>query len=505
MNQRVVVIGAGINGLVAAHYLQRAGRRVLLLERKDQVGGACTFAAFEHGGKRYQYPTGASVFGMMQDFIFRETGLDRRFALHCASAPPLVYFHDEPVGLEARGGAAFEAEGRARWGETGDVAGYARDRERVRAFLVAGYREAAAPSWDAAVAALGEALAHRWIAGSAVDLLEHYFTADRTKIYRSMPVTESGPAPMDQPGTAFNAAVMATGTVLDGDWGHVKGGLWRLPLALAEINRDLGVEIVTGAGLLSFDPAGRTVRFTSGGRERREAAAAVFFATDPVTAAEAVGDDALRRAVAGRKYLGSSGKVVLFYREPVVWKGTPAGDDSASASRFLYAIDDFQAFLRSNDSMRQRKVAFSPSCFQVYCEGAAQRCLGGEAGHDYLSVFFKDVGFGPSGAELPEVKRYVEGLVASRIENPEALFYSVLLTPRDLRDTFYFPEGNLDHQELRGGQNFADRGFSADPVGSFYRLGRFEHVYYCGAGSYPCGSVAGTPGYMAAKQYLRGC
>jgi hypothetical protein len=187
----------------------------------------------------------------------------------------------------------------------------------------------------------------------------------------------------------------------------------------------------------------------------------------------------------------------------VVWKSNRRGDDFNSATRYLYATDDFQAFQRSNESMRKRNIDFSPSSFQVYCEGAAQRCLGSGAEHDYLSVFFKDVGFGRCGAELPQVKRQVESVIASRIENPEALFHSVLLTPRDLRDTFFFPEGNIDHQELRGGQNFADRGFSDDPRRSFYRLGGFEHVYYCGAGSYPCGSVAGTAGYMAAMQFLR--
>jgi phytoene dehydrogenase-like protein len=504
MRQKVVVIGAGINGLVAAHYLQRAGCPVLLLERKDRVGGACTFATFEHAGKQYHFPTGASVFGMMQDFIFRDTGLAERFPLHRAAQPPLVYFKDEPAPFQAHSDiTAFAAEARARWGETGDVVGYERDLDRVSAFLIAGYRAAASPSWDEAVATLGEPLARRWIAGSALDLLDHYFTADRTKIFHSMSVTESGPVPMNEPGTAFNVAVMATGTVLDGKWGHVKGALWRLPLALADINRDLGVEIVTGASLLSFDAPRRIVSFSApGATEHREQAGAVFFATDPVTAASAVGDTALQQAVARRKYLGSSGKVVLFFREPVVWKGGK-GDDFNSANRFLYAIDDFETFQRSNDSMRERNVAFSPSCFQVYCEGAAQRCLGRPAEHDYLSVFFKDVGFGPTGPELPEVKRYVEALIASRIENAGALFHSVLLTPRDLRDTFYFPEGNIDHQELRGGQNFADRGLSDDPRRSYYRLGGLEHVYYCGAGSYPCGSVAGTPGYMAAMQFLR--
>ena len=37
-----IIIGAGHNGLVAAGYLARAGKRVLVLEQRDRVGGACT-------------------------------------------------------------------------------------------------------------------------------------------------------------------------------------------------------------------------------------------------------------------------------------------------------------------------------------------------------------------------------------------------------------------------------------------------------------------------------
>ena len=31
----------------------------------------------------------------------------------------------------------------------------------------------------------------------------------------------------------------------------------------------------------------------------------------------------------------------------------------------------------------------------------------------------------------------------------------------------------------------------------------YENIFYCGAGAYPCGSVAGTTGYMCAKQLKR--
>ena len=56
---------------------------------------------------------------------------------------------------------------------------------------------------------------------------------------------------------------------------------------------------------------------------------------------------------------------------------------------------------------------------------------------------------------------------------------------------------------LVGGQTFFERQFAADPASHFYRFGRWPNLTYCGAGAYPCGSIAGTPGYMCAQQLIR--
>jgi glycine/D-amino acid oxidase-like deaminating enzyme len=52
---RIVVVGAGINGLVAANYLRRGGHHVTLLERGPKVGGACVSATMTYRGKQIVY------------------------------------------------------------------------------------------------------------------------------------------------------------------------------------------------------------------------------------------------------------------------------------------------------------------------------------------------------------------------------------------------------------------------------------------------------------------
>jgi phytoene dehydrogenase-like protein len=56
---------------------------------------------------------------------------------------------------------------------------------------------------------------------------------------------------------------------------------------------------------------------------------------------------------------------------------------------------------------------------------------------------------------------------------------------------------------LVGGQTFFDRTYADDPATDFYRFGGLDSVYLCGSGTYPCGSVTGTPGYMCSQQLLR--
>ena len=68
--KKIVVVGSGINGLVAANYLVKEGYDVTIIEKKDSTGGACIKDSIQIENKKIDFAYGATVLGMMPDFIF---------------------------------------------------------------------------------------------------------------------------------------------------------------------------------------------------------------------------------------------------------------------------------------------------------------------------------------------------------------------------------------------------------------------------------------------------
>ncbi len=70
----VIIIGAGHNGLVAAGYLARAGKKVIVLEQRDRVGGACTL---EEPFPGFTMSPCAYVVSLLRPEIIRDLELHR--------------------------------------------------------------------------------------------------------------------------------------------------------------------------------------------------------------------------------------------------------------------------------------------------------------------------------------------------------------------------------------------------------------------------------------------
>src|SRR5213082_2012039 len=88
----VIIIGAGHNGLVTAAYLARAGWRVLVLERRELVGGACVTEELWPG---FKVSTAAYVTSLLRPEIIRDLALERHgFALLPRSPSSFTPFPD---------------------------------------------------------------------------------------------------------------------------------------------------------------------------------------------------------------------------------------------------------------------------------------------------------------------------------------------------------------------------------------------------------------------------
>src|SRR6056300_1481949 len=83
--KKIIIIGSGINGLVAANYI----------EKKNITGDACIKDSVEINNKQIDFAFGATVFGMMPKFIFQETGLINTIQGFYPKTPKLVYFQGD--------------------------------------------------------------------------------------------------------------------------------------------------------------------------------------------------------------------------------------------------------------------------------------------------------------------------------------------------------------------------------------------------------------------------
>ena len=207
------------------------------------------------------YALGASVLGLMQDFIFEETGLSKRLQAFVPEHPKFVLFpgDKEPAWI-FRDAAALARELASKWGEKGDVETFRVDEARVVSFLQNGYVNAMPPSISDAKRVLGDTLTDLWISGSAKCLLNHYFTSERCKIYMAMTVTESGPVSLSDPYSAFTLPLMDSGSIFDGYYGFIKGGIWRITEELGTMNAELGVETHLSSNLTSVETNRRQFR-----------------------------------------------------------------------------------------------------------------------------------------------------------------------------------------------------------------------------------------------------
>lgn len=245
-----VVVGGGHNGLTAAAYLSRAGRSVLVLERRDRLGGACTLEQ-PFGDPAWHVSPCAYLVGLLDPTVIAELDLPRHgYRVHLADPAAWCPFTDGTSFTEWKDDARTLAEV-ARLSPR-DVDGFAaymdvyrRIRERLRAPGDDAW-QGDSPTREELEERLADDPEAREVLFElpVADLVERHVRDERlrTALHGAGVIgTFVGPR---EPGTAAVRLMHTMGLI--GGWGYVEGGMGRVSFAIADAAREAGAVLATG-------------------------------------------------------------------------------------------------------------------------------------------------------------------------------------------------------------------------------------------------------------------
>ncbi len=498
-----VIVGGGHNGLTAAAYLARAGRSVLVLERKDEVGGAAVserpFTGMDARLSRYSY-----LVSLLPRAIVDELGLPLRLARRRVSS----YTPDPRAGgtrgllVDAGDDAATRASFAALGAEADHAAWapfYARTTalaERVFPTLLEplrsrdAMRDLCGSDWEAFVERpVGEAIEEAF----ADDVVRGVVLTD------ALIGTFAGAHDADgRQNRCFLYHVIGGGT---GDWDLPVGGMGAVSGALRDAALAAGAEIVTGTEVTAIGPG--EVEHTGG----RVGAGHVLAGCAPAEL------DRLRGRDPGEQPEGAQLKVNLLLSR------LPRLRDESVAPETAFA-----GTLHVNETMEQLEIARAaatagripdPTPCETYCHSIGDPTILGAdlqaAGAHTLTIFalhmparlFRgDDHDAARDAALAATLRSLDSVLAEPIAgcvmtDADGRPCIEVRTPVELERELRLPGGNIFHRDLTWpwAEDEADIGRwgteTDDPT-----------IHVCGAGARRGGGVSAIPGRNAAMAVL---
>ncbi|MFJ4005825.1 phytoene desaturase family protein [Streptomyces sp. NPDC090023] len=505
-----VIVGGGHNGLVAAAYLARAGRSVLLLERLGSTGGAAVssrpFAGVDARLSRYSY-----LVSLLPDKIVRDLGLDFRVQGRTISSYTPVERGGRATGLLVGGGdertrrAFAELTGNDReftawqrfYGMTGEVA------RRVFPTLTEPL-----PSRAELRTRVADETAWRTLFEEPIGVaVEENFHDD---LVRGVVLTDAliGTfADAHDPSLAQNRCflyhVIGGGT---GAWDVPVGGMGALTDALAGAARAAGAEIATGHEAIRIDTDGRTAEVTYRTADDEGVAAArhVLVNAAPRELAALTGD------VAPEPAEGAQLKVNMLLKRLPRLKDSSVDPREAFAGTFHIAEGYQQLATAHTEAAAGRLPGAPPS--EIYCHSLTDPTILGpdlaERGYQTLTLFGLHT---PARLFTHDNDAVREELLKSTLAQLDAHLAEPLAdclatdadgrpcieakTPLDLDRDLGLPGGNIFHRALTWP-------YAQDGTGRWGVETPHANVLLCGAGAVRGGGVSGVPGHNAAMAVL---
>jgi phytoene dehydrogenase-like protein len=517
-----VIVGGGHNGLVAAFYLARAGLRTLVLERRELVGGCAVTEEFAPG---FRASTGAYVLSMLREPVWRDLRLLER-GVTVDPAGPALNLHADGSALlldddlartqeeiarfsaaDARALPAFEAE-LGRIAElitplidtTPPDPRSLRPRELVRLARLGGMAARHRARIADATFLFGT---------SATQYLREWFSSEQVLAALGWHAINDSTAGPSTPGTAYvllhdHASEQAGGGIRQ--WGFVRGGMGRLPDAMADAAREAGAEIRTEAPVARIMvEAGRATGVLLADGEQIEARR-VLSNADPKTTLLRLVDDAFlpeRFAAALRAYRceGTSVKINLAVdRLPVA-----AALDGEGVQPYHRGIAEINPTIAQMDAAQAEARAGRPADdphIELCIPTVHDPSLAPEGKH-VVTIDVNSQPYTLAERSWDEIRDEVADRAIAKIGEhfpnlPDAVIDRQVLAPPDLEQRLGIWGGHALHGEMA-----FDQLFNLRPVRGWgeYRT-PVRDLWLCGAGTHPGGGVTGANGRNCAREVL---
>ncbi|MGW2420535.1 phytoene desaturase family protein [Streptomyces sp. NPDC001709] len=505
-----VIVGGGHNGLVAAAYLARAGRSVLVLERLDHTGGAAVstrpFAGVDARLSRYSY-----LVSLLPQKIVRDLALDFRVRSRTISSYTPAERAGRPAGLLVGGGEQRTREAFARL--TGGEREYqawqrfygmtTRLAERVFPTLTEPL-----PSRDELRRRIDDETAWRALFEEPIGVaVEENFADD---LVRGVVLTDAligtfadAHDPSLVQNRCFLYHVIGGGT---GAWDVPVGGMGALTDALAATARSAGAVIATGHEAVRIATDGHTAEVTYRTADGEGVAAArhVLVNASPQELATLTGDPSPEPAE------GAQLKVnMLLTRLPKL--RDPAVDPREAFAGTFHIAEGYRQLATAHAQAAAGELPAVPPS-EIYCHSLTDPTILGpdlaERGYQTLTLFGLHT---PARLFDRDNDAVREELLKSTLAQLDAHLAEPLAdclavdadgrpcieakTPLDLERDLRLPGGNIFHRALSWP-------YAQPDTGRWGVETRHPNVLLCGAGAVRGGGVSGVPGHNAAMAVL---
>ncbi|MBN9659768.1 MAG: NAD(P)/FAD-dependent oxidoreductase [Acidobacteria bacterium] len=532
-----IVIGGGHNGLTCAAYLGKAGKKVLVLERRNLVGGC---AVTEEVWPGYRVSTASYLTSLLQERIIRELQLERHGYRVDAKDPAffsafpdgrhLFFWQDAQKTLEeiakfsprdARRFPSYEAhlEKLAQVAESlllttpppfpprgmGGLMEWLRLAGRIRGLNTA------------EMAGLVKIFSM-----SASDFLDEWFESPEVKVTLATDGVIGANGGPRSPGTAYILLHHCMGGVAGhrGLWGFVRGGMGAVSEALAASAREHGATILTDAPVAQIivrHGKARGVVLQNGDEYHAPVVASNL---DPKRTFLEILDSSLlppdfASSIRRFRCEGTSLKINFALRglpEFTCYPGSPLPLHGAT----MHICPSIDYVERAWDHAKYGRPSQRPlielTIPTVYDPSLAP------PGHHVMGAFLQyapytlkppsgtDAGFddGRGSTSWDDLREpyahHILDLIAEYCPNIRDIVVDrQVLTPLDLERRFGLTGGNIFHGEMSFEQMFVMR-----PVPGWARYRTpVQGLFLCGSGAHPGGGVMGAPGYNCAREVLK--